>query len=331
MTRAQLPTLRKILIRLLWIAILSALLYFAIRKAPLAEIWATLRQLQLWQVGLILTLNTIFYLLATLRWWIIVEAENKHVTFWPLFAVRVAVFGISYFTLGPQVGGEALQILVLRQKYRLSYTHATAAVLMDKLLEFMVDFLLIAVGLTAVLQSGVLTENSTQFAGSLIVLVVLVGWPPLHLLLLYNRRYPLTWLIRAIPFIRKNAKPVRFMRAAERLAGKFCQRHPHRLLIALGISLVGGAGMLVDYAVMASFVNIHLPFWKTVAGWMSGWMSLLMPLPGGLGAFEASQVFVLGKFGFSAAIALSLALLIRGRDIFIGGVGLLLAGRGVTK
>jgi uncharacterized membrane protein YbhN (UPF0104 family) len=102
-------------------------------------------------------------------------------------------------------------------------------------------------------------------------------------------------------------------------------------LTALGISLVGGAGMLVDYAVMASFVNIHLPFWKTVAGWMSGWMSLLMPLPGGLGAFEASQVFVLGKFGFSAAVALSLALLIRGRDIFIGGVGILLAGRGVTK
>ena len=323
--------MKKILLRLLWILILSALLYFALRKAPLTEIWATLRQLQLWQVGLILTINTIFYLLATARWWIIVEAENKHVSFWPLFAVRVAVFGISYFTLGPQVGGEALQVLVLRQKYHLSYTHATAAVLMDKLLEFMVDFVLIAVGLTAVLQSGVLTENSTQFAGSLIVLVVLIGWPPLHLILLYKGRYPLTSLVRAIPFIRKNAKPIRFLRAAEHLAGKFCQRHPRRLLIALGISIVGGAGMLVDYAIMASFVNIHLPFWKTVAGWMSGWMSLLMPLPGGLGAFEASQVFVLGKFGFSAAVALSLALLIRGRDIFVGGAGLLLAGRGVTK
>ncbi len=323
--------MRKFLLRLLWILLLAALLYFALRKAPLTEIWDSIRQLQLWQIGFIIVLNAIFYMIATLRWWIIVEAENKRVTFWPLFLVRVAVFGISYFTLGPQVGGEALQVLVLRQKYHLSYTHATAAVLMDKLLEFMVDFYLIAIGLTAVLQAGVLIENSDQFAGSLIALFILIAWPPLHLFLLYKGHHPLTGLARVIPFIRKDARPLRFLRAAEHLAGNFCQRHPRRLLTALGISLVAGAGFLVDYAVMASFVNIHLPFWKTVAGWMSGWMSLLMPLPGGLGAFEASQVFVLEKFGYSAAVALSLALLIRGRDIFIGGIGLLLAGHGVTK
>jgi uncharacterized protein (TIRG00374 family) len=323
--------MRKTFLRLLWVLVLAALLYFALRKAPLTDIWASIQQLQLWQVGFILVINTLFYMLATARWWIIVEAENKHVTYWPLLAVRVAVFGISYFTLGPQVGGEALQVLVLRQRYHLSYTHATAAVLMDKLLEFMVDFFLIAIGLTAMLESGVLTESSTQFAGSLVLLFVLIAWPPVHLYLLYKGRYPLTSLIHAIPFVRRASRPVRFLRASEHLAGKFCQRHPRRLLTAFGISLLAGAGMLLDYAVMASFVNIHLPFWKTVAGWMSGWMSLLMPLPGGLGAFEASQVFALGKFGYSAAVALSLALLIRGRDIFIGGIGLFLAGRGVTR
>ena len=321
--------MKKFTLRLLWLTIIAALLYFALHNAPLTEIWVSIRQLQLWQVALILSINAIFYLLATARWWIIVEAENKHVLFWPLFGVRVAVFGISYFTLGPQVGGEALQVLVLRQKYHLSYTHATAAVLMDKLLEFLVDFFLIAVGLAAVLRAGVLTESGIRLGLSLTVLVVLIAWPPIHLILLYKGRYPLTSLIHAIPFVRKTSRPVRFMRASEHLASKFCQRHPRRLLTAFGISLLAGAGMLLDYAIMASFVNIHLPFWKTVAGWMSGWMSLLMPLPGGLGAFEASQVFVLGKFGFSAATALSLTLLIRARDIFIGGLGVLLAGRGV--
>jgi len=54
-------------------------------------------------------------------------------------------------------------------------------------------------------------------------------------------------------------------------------------------------------------------------------------LPGGLGALEASQVFTLGKFGFTAATALSLTLLMRGRDIFIGGLGLILASHRVTK
>jgi len=322
---------KKWFFRIFIFVLLGGLLYFALRKAPLADIWRTLQQLQLWQIAAILMLSAFYYISATLRWWIIVEAEHKHVPFFPLLSVRVSVFGVSYFTLGPQVGGEPLQVLALQRRYGLTYTHATAAVLMDKLLEFLVDFFLLAIGLAAILQAGVMSKSGIQLMGSLIGLVLLIAWPPIHLILLYNRRYPLTALAYTIPFISKSSKPIRFLHAAERLAGRFCQRHPQRLLIALGFSLLAGTGMLVDYALMAYFLGIQLPFWKMIAGWMMGWVSLLMPLPGGLGALEASQVFTLGKFGFNAATALSLTLLIRGRDMFIGGIGLLLAGRGVTK
>lgn len=61
---------------------------------------------------------------------------------------------------------------------------------------------------------------------------------------------------------------------------------------------------------------------------MMGWISLVMPLPGGLGALETSQVFTLGIFGFTAATGLSLTQVMRGRDIMISGLGLLLAGAG---
>jgi uncharacterized membrane protein YbhN (UPF0104 family) len=162
-------------------------------------------------------------------------------------------------------------------------------------------------------------------------LIFLIAWPPIHLSLLYNKHYPITAVLYAVPFVSKNSKPIRFLRASERLAGMFCQRHPRRLIIASGISLLAGAAMVADYALMASFMGIHLTFWKTIAGWITGWLSLLMPLPGGLGAMEASQVFILGRFGYSAATALSLALLQRGRDILIGGLGLLLASRDITK
>jgi uncharacterized protein (TIRG00374 family) len=319
---------RKYLVWIAVLAILVLLLWWALRKAPLPEIWAAIRQLQLWQIIVILTLNGIFYIIATLRWWTIVRADNKQVPYFPLLGVRVSVFGVSYFTLGPQVGGEPLQVLALQRRYGLTYTHATATVLMDKLLEFLVDFLLLAVGLIAILRAGVLVETGIQFSGDLILLAFLVLWPPVHLILLYNHHYPLSGLVRRIPFIKKNSKPVRFLRVAEQLAGRFCQRHPSRLLAAIGFSILGGAGMLLDYALMTSFLNIPLPFWKMTAGWMMGWISLVMPLPGGLGALEASQVYTLGKFGFTAASALSLTLVMRGRDILIGGLGLLLAGTG---
>ncbi len=322
---------RKWLVRTLVFAILVLLLWWAFRKAPLAEIWAAILQLRWWQIVIILVLNVIFYIIATLRWWIIVRAENKQVPYFPLLGVRVSVFGVSYFTLGPQVGGEPLQILALQRRYGLTYTHATATVLMDKLLEFLVDFFLLAIGLTAILRVGVLAESSLQFSGDLLLLAFLIFWPPIHLTLLYNQHYPLSGLVRRLPFINKKSKPVRFLRAAERLAGRFCQRHPRRLLAAIGCSILAGAGMLLDYALMTTFLNIPLPFWHMTAGWMMGWVSLVMPLPGGLGALEASQVFTLGKFGFTAAAALSLTLFMRGRDMLIGGVGLLLAGAGWNR
>jgi uncharacterized protein (TIRG00374 family) len=319
---------------LLWpavVAVLVFLLWWAFRKAPLAEIWAAIQQLQWWEILVILSLNGIFYVVATLRWWIIIRAENKHVPYFPLLGVRVSVFGVSYFTLGPQVGGEPLQVLALQKRYGLTYTHATATVLMDKLLEFLVDFSMLAIGLTAILRVGVLAESRLQFSGDLLLLAFLVLWPPIHLILLYKRHYPLSGVVRRLPFIKHTSKPVRFLRAAEQLAGRFCQRHPRRLLVATGMSLLAGAGMLLDYALMTTFLNIHLTFWKMTAGWMMGWISLVMPLPGGLGALEASQVFTLGSFGFSAAAALGLTLVMRGRDILIASLGLLLASAGWNR
>jgi len=311
--------------------IIGGLVAWALKNAPLPEIWATIRRLQLWQIVLLVLLNGLLYCLVSLRWWIIVRAQSQHVPFWPLVLVRVAVFGVSYFTLGPQVGGEPLQVLALQRRYGLTYSRATASVLMDKLLEFLVNFLLLALGLTAVLRAGLLLENNLRLTSSLVLLGGLVSWPPIHISLMYRRIYPLTLMLRAMPFLPGRSGLVRFVRAAEWLAGTFCQRHPGALLASLGVSLLAGAGMLLEYALLLSFLGIRLPFWQALAGWTAGWLSFLAPLPGGLGALEASQVFALGAFGISAATAISVTLLMRARDLVVGGLGLLLAGDGFSR
>jgi uncharacterized protein (TIRG00374 family) len=168
---------RKWLLWLVVLAVLACLLWWAFRKAPLREIRAAICQLCGWQIAIILTLNGIFYIVATLRWWTIIRADYKQVPYFPLLGVRVSVFGVSYITLGPQVGGEPLQVLTLQKRYGLTYTHATATVLMDKLLEFLVDFFMLAIGLTAILRVGVLAGSGLQFSGDLVLLAFLVLWP----------------------------------------------------------------------------------------------------------------------------------------------------------
>ena len=306
---------------------LAILLYFALRNVPLHEIWNTIRGLQLWQVAGLFGLNLFIYGLMTLRWWIIVRAENKHIPYFPLWLVRIAVFGVSYFTLGPHVGGEPLQVFYLQRKYKLTFTHATASVIMDKLLELLANFFLLAVGLTAILQAGILSTNGGGSWLSLIGLLFLCMWPPIHIVFLYRRKYPVSALLRGIPFIKKDSRPVRFIAASERLAGTFCRRRLSSLLAATAISIVAGVGMVSEFALIVKFLDIQLSSWQTIAAWTAGWLSLLVPLPGGLGALEASQVFALGMFGVPAVLAISVTLVMRGRDLLIGGLGLLLASR----
>ena len=306
---------------------LTALLFFALRNVPLDQIWLTIRGLQFWQVGTLFGLSLFIYAMMTLRWWIIVRAENRHIPYLPLLLVRIAVFGVSYFTLGPHVGGEPLQVFYLQRKYRLSFTHATASVIMDKLLELLANFFLLAVGLTAILQAGILSTNGGGSWLSLSGLLLLCLWPPVHIVCLYRRKYPLSALLRGISLIKKESRPVRFIAASERLAGAFCRRHFSSLVSATAISIVAGVGMVCEFALIVNFLGIELSSWQTIAAWTAGWLALLVPLPGGLGALEASEVFALGVFGVPAALAIGVTLVMRGRDLLIGGLGLSLASR----
>ena len=78
----------KRILRLLWVLVLAGLLYFALRNAPLIEIWNTLKQLTFQQIAIILALNILVIIAMTARWWIIVHAENPSVPFLPLVAIN---------------------------------------------------------------------------------------------------------------------------------------------------------------------------------------------------------------------------------------------------
>jgi uncharacterized protein (TIRG00374 family) len=308
-------------------SLLAALLYFALRNAPLTEIWEALRKLQVWQISILLGLNILIYALISLRWWLIVHAEKKDVSFFPLLATRVAVFGVSYFTLGPQVGGEPLQVLYLQRNYGMTYTRATSTVVMDKLLEFLANFILLGFGLTAIIQAGIFSANENGSILSLGGLVLLLLFPPVHILLMYHGKYPVSAVLRKF----SNNKFVRFVAASERMAGTFCRRHLTSLVSAIFVSVLAALGMVIEFFCITFFLGVDLSFWQTIAAWTAGWLAFLVPVPGGLGALEASQVFALGAFGISAVSAIGVILLIRARDLIIGGLGLLFAGRGVGK
>jgi len=333
--------MKKWLPRGLVILLLTALLYWALRNAPLIDILASLRQLTLAQIAWLLALNIVIFLLITARWWLILRADSLRVPFLPLVGYRLAAFGLSYFTPGPQVGGEPLQVIYLQKRYGLTFARATSAVIMDKLLEFLANFLFLAAGFLAVVHSGMLSEYAPS-AWLTLPLILLLLWPLAHILLMYFGKHPLSTLLSPFTRLRTLAARqavgnhprnlwmnllnfARLIAVSEHLAGLFCRRHLGYLFFALAVSLLVWVGMAYEYLYMLACLRADLNFEQALASLTVVRLSFLMPMPAGLGTLEASQVFAVSAFGLPAALGISLSLIMRARDLLLGGLGLLIA------
>ncbi len=307
--------------------LLAFLLWWSLRAVPIIDIWLTLKLLHLWQIAILLFLNAIVILAMSARWWVILRADIPGIPFWKLVRYRLAVFGLSYFTPGPQVGGEPLQVIYMQRWHGVTFARATAAVINDKLLEILANFILLGVGLTAAIRVGLVPLSSTQAFGTLVPLVLILLWPLVHLVMLYQGKYPVSTVLRAVLSRFERQKWMRIAIVSERMAASFTYRHPRSLMAAFGFSLLSWAGMAAEYFLMADFLHVRLSAGQTLAALSTALFAFLMPLPGGLGALEASQVFVLTTFGYPAAIGIGISLLMRARDILNGALGLLLTGR----
>jgi uncharacterized membrane protein YbhN (UPF0104 family) len=115
------------------------------------------------------------------------------------------------------------------------------------------------------------------------------------------------------------------------MAASFTRRRLGSLLIALVFSFAAWAGMALEYFLIASYLSANLSFGQTLAALTAALVAFLMPLPGGLGALEASQVLALQAMGYAPALGISISLIMRGRDILNGVMGLLLADKGTRK
>ena len=94
----------------------------------------------------------------------------------------------------------------------------------------------------AVLQAGFISTSGSRSLVSLIPLAALLAWPPIHIMLMIRGIHPVGVILRAAASRFGNPKWMRFIIAAERMAGKFCQQTPRALLTAVVVSLAAGAG-----------------------------------------------------------------------------------------
>jgi uncharacterized protein (TIRG00374 family) len=149
------------LIRLLLWLLIPFVLWWSLRNVPLAEVSNNLRLIGLEAILILIGLNLLIFALFSLRWWLVLRTQGYQLSFISIISYRLAGFGVTYFTPGPQFGGEPLQVYLLNQRERIATSAAAASVAVDKLLELLANLSFLLVGMSVLVFGGFLVGKTS--------------------------------------------------------------------------------------------------------------------------------------------------------------------------
>ncbi|MBT7783573.1 MAG: flippase-like domain-containing protein, partial [Anaerolineae bacterium] len=109
---------------------------------------------------------------------------------------------------------------------------------------------------------------------------------------------------------------------AESQIGAFIRQKPRALFQSSLLSVIIWASLFGEYALALKFLGLETSFINILAIIIFARLAFLTPLPGGLGALEAGQVFAMQALGFDPVLGVSMSLFIRLRDTFFALIGL---------
>ena len=283
----------------LWVVAL-ALFLWTLSRVSLSDAWVAVSRLSPIALAALVGLNLFALVVFGARWWVILRALGRPIGLLDASLYRLAAFGFSYFTPGPQVGGEPAQVLLAERRHEIPRDVAIASVGLDRLFDGVVNLsFLVAAAFIAVDGGGAL------------VLSVLVAIPLAYLWALGCGRTPLAALV-----------PKDVVRKSETEAGRFCRERPRALAAAVALSFASWGMLLLEYWMLVFFLEGPLTWKQLVLGLAAARVAYLLLLPAGLGVLEAGQVAAVQAMGFSPALGLSVSLVIRLRDVVVASFGL---------
>ncbi len=210
---------------------------------------------------------------------------------------------------------------MVEREHGVARSDALAAVALDKGIEFTVNLTILLLGIAAILQWRIVPQDEGQQALGLAV--ALLALPTTYLGATAFGFYPGTRVVGPLArrWSRLSASALTVADSEQRV-GHYLRHAPRPFFAAVGVTLAGWAALILEYWLMIHFLGIDLTLPQLVTALTAARISILLFLPAGLGALEASQATAFSLLGLDPAVGLSASLLIRLRDTLLGLLGL---------
>lgn len=307
----------------------AALLYWVANTISLRAALDTLAKLGPSDLLLLAIVNAFILLTFAGRWWLLLRIQGQRVPYWHLLGYRITAFAISYFTPGAHFGGEPYQIYAVTRWHKTPTAISIAAVTLDKVLEMIINFAVLVIGVMTLLT---LRDGLGPWLGGQLLLysTLLLATPCAILVAFWMGRHPLSAILQAASkVIRRPLLQSGWAQAlvnSEAQAIWLCRQHPRTLAIALLITLITWVGVIGEFWLLTQMLGLDLSPLQAMTSLIAARIAILLPLPAGLGALEASQVIAMESLRIDPSVGVAIALVIRARDLLLGVIGLLMGG-----
>jgi uncharacterized protein (TIRG00374 family) len=207
--------------------------------------------------------------------------------------------------------------------------NSIAAITLDKLLEMLINLAVLVVGVMALILLR--AELDPWLAWQLgLYSVLLLAIPCALLIALWRGYHPLTallaWMGKVLRRPLWQSSWAQTLHQSETQTIWLCQAHPRVVGMAFLVTLITWVGVIGEFWLLTQMLGLSLSPLQITTSLVAARIAILLPVPAGLGALEIGQVLAMESLGLDPSLGLAIAVVVRGRDVVSGLVGLALGG-----
>ncbi|MCP6726871.1 MAG: flippase-like domain-containing protein [Patescibacteria group bacterium] len=278
-------------------------------------IWDTIILLSGPKWVLIFLLSTAIWFVSSIRFKRILDGMGYSLPVLVLWPTYLAGFAISFLMPMLILGGELFRAYVIRDRFNIPFQKGAASVLIERLLEMTVLFVIIVFGfLFFFISVGLPSKELTYIALGIVITVASL------LIFFYIRTFKNKSIVRFFSRGTGNGDILELEREVFRF---FTFRNP-RFWEGLMWSVIKNLFALARAWLLIIFLGKTISLLPILSILSFFYISMLIPIPAALGIHDAFQAFAFGALGVGASTGAAFALIIRAVEFLLAFIGIIL-------
>ena len=269
----------------------------------------------------ILVLTLLITILAVKRWQEILKGGGEEISFFDAFKAYLAGFSIIFFAPVLFLGGEILRAYALKEKYSVAWVKSIASIIIDRVLEWSVNLVVIILGALYFVGKVHLFPSGfiLPFGIALSFFIVIIT---LFYLRVFKKKSIIAFLGNAFNED-LNGEP----QEIEKEIFSFFNGKKRLMWRVLILSVVRMFIMYVRTLALIMFLGESIAMKNVLPVLSFNLLAATIPIPAATGAHELAQWIAFKSLKLKVSLSTAFVIILRGAETIIALVGLLILSR----